>query len=63
MVKSPYECTYCGLVDNNGLYSPISISTGALCRDCYDSLPQHIDNRQWDMWLRAKMRKVKYGRR
>ncbi len=62
MVKSPYECTYCGIIDNRGLYSSIDMNNGALCRDCYDSIPQYIDYCQWNKWLRAKMREVKCGK-
>lgn len=61
MVKHFNECHYCRVVDNSGLFSPIDASASALCRDCYDLLPEHIDHSQWDKFLKAKMKKVKHG--
>jgi hypothetical protein len=57
MLRPPYECTYCGLEDGRGLYSPINANTGPLCRECYDQLPKYIDFSQWHMWLKSKIKR------
>jgi hypothetical protein len=60
MVLSVNECTYCRVVDIRGLYSPINHNTGAVCRDCYNHIPDWIDmHDQGHKYLKARIKKVK----